>query len=172
TVVTDPAFNPPQGPFTIHTRWIETEFTNTITPFTGTTTDDDETPGRVPRERLVVEVNNKRLDVSITGGLAGLAAAAALAAAVPRRTPPRYRSAGAFDPNLSGPAVTAPMQGTIVKVAVEENQQVTEGDLIVVLEAMKTEQPVRAHRSGTVKGLTAEVGTRVAAGAAVCDIAP
>ncbi|MFE3161418.1 acetyl-CoA carboxylase biotin carboxyl carrier protein subunit, partial [Streptomyces sp. NPDC059221] len=63
-----------------------------------------------------------------------------------------------------------PMQGTIVKIAVEEGQQVQEGDLIVVLEAMKMEQPLNAHKSGTVRGLSVEVGASLSSGAALCDI--
>ena len=62
------------------------------------------------------------------------------------------------------------MQGTIVKVAVEDGQQVDEGDVIVVIEAMKMEQPLKAHRSGTVCGLTAEVGDSLTSGAVVCEI--
>ncbi|MER5500872.1 MULTISPECIES: biotin/lipoyl-containing protein, partial [unclassified Streptomyces] len=61
-------------------------------------------------------------------------------------------------------------QGTIVKIAVEEGQEVQEGDLIVVLEAMKMEQPINAHRAGTVKGLTAEVGSSISSGAVICEI--
>jgi acetyl-CoA/propionyl-CoA carboxylase biotin carboxyl carrier protein len=62
------------------------------------------------------------------------------------------------------------MQGTIVKVVVEEGQQVAEGELVVVLEAMKMEQPINAHKAGTVTGLTAEVGATVANGAVLCEI--
>ncbi|MGW1667253.1 acetyl-CoA carboxylase biotin carboxyl carrier protein subunit, partial [Streptomyces microflavus] len=71
---------------------------------------------------------------------------------------------------LSGDSLASPMQGTIVKVAVEEGQQVAEGELIVVLEAMKMEQPLNAHRAGTVKGLVAEVGATVTSGAVLCEI--
>ncbi|MEV7302569.1 acetyl-CoA carboxylase biotin carboxyl carrier protein subunit, partial [Streptomyces clavifer] len=70
----------------------------------------------------------------------------------------------------SGDTLASPMQGTIVKIAVEEGQEVKEGDLVVVLEAMKMEQPLNAHRSGTVKGLSAEVGTSVTSGAVICEI--
>jgi acetyl-CoA/propionyl-CoA carboxylase biotin carboxyl carrier protein len=62
------------------------------------------------------------------------------------------------------------MQGTIVKLAVAEGQQVAAGDLVLVLEAMKMEQPLTAHRAGTVTGLTAEVGATVASGAVLCEI--
>ncbi|MES4906032.1 MULTISPECIES: biotin/lipoyl-containing protein, partial [unclassified Streptomyces] len=69
-----------------------------------------------------------------------------------------------------GDALASPMQGTIVKVAVAEGDQVAEGDLVVVLEAMKMEQPLNAHRSGTVKGLAAEVGASITSGAVICEI--
>ncbi|WP_329135832.1 biotin/lipoyl-binding protein [Streptomyces sp. NBC_01476] len=163
-VVTDPAFNPRDGgPFTIHTRWIETEFVNTIAPFAGPAVDEDEVPGR---ETVVVEVGGKRLEVSLPASLGmTLARTAAAGGAKPKR-----RAASKATKAASGDALASPMQGTIVKVAVEENQQVTEGDLIVVLEAMKMEQPINAHRSGTVIGLTADVGTSVTSGAVICEI--
>nr|WP_155073746.1 biotin carboxylase N-terminal domain-containing protein [Streptomyces taklimakanensis] len=168
-VVTDPAFAPevnghPDAPFTVHTRWIETEFVNTLPPFTtpGTGTEDDE-PGR---ETVVVEVGGKRLEVSLPASL-GMTLARTAAAGGAR---PKRRAAKKSGPAASGDTLTSPMQGTIVKIAVEEGQQVTEGDLIVVLEAMKMEQPINAHRSGTVKDLNATVGTGISAGAAICDI--
>jgi acetyl-CoA/propionyl-CoA carboxylase, biotin carboxylase, biotin carboxyl carrier protein len=164
-VVRDPAFAPPQGPFTVHTRWIETEFVNTIPAFTGPAVDEEEAQGR---ETVVVEVGGKRLEVSVIGVRAARVGAAAAAG----RRPPRHRPVGSTDPDPTASAVESPMQGTVVNVAVEENQQVTEGDLIVVIEAMKMEQPLNAHRSGTVKGLTASVGAQVTAGEVICDISP
>ena len=62
------------------------------------------------------------------------------------------------------------MQGTIVKIAVEEGQQVEMGELIVVLEAMKMEQPITAHKAGIVTGLKATVGQTVTNGAVIADI--
>ena len=67
--------------------------------------------------------------------------------------------------------MAAPMQGTVIKIAVEEGQVVEKGDLILVLEAMKMEQPLTAHRSGTVTGLSAEVGTTVPTGTVFCELA-
>ncbi|WP_190064791.1 biotin/lipoyl-containing protein, partial [Streptomyces griseocarneus] len=161
-VVTDPAFT--ADPFRIHTRWIETEFDNTITPFTGTTPDEDEeTPGR---ETVVVEVGGKRLEVSLPSSL-GMTIARTAAAGGAR---PKRRAAKKSGSAASGDALASPMQGTIVKVAVEEGQQVNEGDLVVVLEAMKMEQPLNAHRSGTIKGITAEVGASISSGAVICEI--
>ena len=92
------------------------------------------------------------------------------APASPAGAKPKRRAAKKSGPAASGDTLASPMQGTIVKVAVEEGQEVKEGDLIVVLEAMKMEQPLNAHRSGTVKGLAAEVGASLTSGAAICEI--
>ena len=62
------------------------------------------------------------------------------------------------------------MQGTIVKIAVEEGQTVAEGELVVVLEAMKMEQPINAHKAGVITGLSAEQGATVTNGAVLCEI--
>ncbi|MFD4742313.1 acetyl/propionyl/methylcrotonyl-CoA carboxylase subunit alpha [Streptomyces virginiae] len=164
-VVTDPAFAPTDGsPFTVFTRWIETEFVNEIPAFTAPAADDvEDEPGR---ETVVVEVGGKRLEVSLPSSLGmTLARTAAAGGAKPKR-----RAAKKSGPAASGDTLASPMQGTIVKVAVEEGQQVNEGDLVVVLEAMKMEQPLNAHRSGTVVGLTAEVGGSVTSGATICEI--
>ncbi|MFJ7773548.1 acetyl/propionyl/methylcrotonyl-CoA carboxylase subunit alpha [Streptomyces yangpuensis] len=164
-VVADPAFAPTDGsPFTVYTRWIETEFVNEIPAFTPPAAEETEDePGR---ETVVVEVGGKRLEVSLPSSLGmTLARTAAAGGAKPKR-----RAAKKSGPAASGDTLASPMQGTIVKVAVEEGQQVTEGELIVVLEAMKMEQPLNAHRSGTVVGLTAEVGASVTSGATICEI--
>ena len=162
-VVTDPAFAPAQGPFTIHTRWIETEFVNTIPAFVGAVADEDEASGR---ETVVVEVGGKRLEVSLPASLGMTLARTGLAAGAK----PKRRAATKSTAAASGNALASPMQGTIVKIAVEEGQQVAEGDLIVVLEAMKMEQPLNAHRAGTIVGLKAEVGSSVSSGALICEI--
>ncbi|MFD9723339.1 acetyl/propionyl/methylcrotonyl-CoA carboxylase subunit alpha [Streptomyces sp. NPDC059072] len=164
-VVTDPAFAPTDGnPFTVYTRWIETEFVNEIPAFTAPAADDTEDePGR---ETVVVEVGGKRLEVSLPSSLGmTLARTAAAGGAKPKR-----RAAKKSGPAASGDTLASPMQGTIVKVAVEEGQRVEEGELIVVLEAMKMEQPLNAHRSGTIVGLTAEVGASLTSGATICEI--
>ncbi len=164
-VVADPAFAPTDGsPFTVFTRWIETEFVNEIPAFTAPAAEDTEDePGR---ETVVVEVGGKRLEVSLPSSLGmTLARTAAAGGAKPKR-----RAAKKSGPAASGDTLASPMQGTIVKVAVEEGQQVNEGDLVVVLEAMKMEQPLNAHRSGTVVGLNAEVGASVTSGATICEI--
>ncbi|MGK5547207.1 acetyl/propionyl/methylcrotonyl-CoA carboxylase subunit alpha [Streptomyces sp. URMC 127] len=162
-VVADPAFT--SDPFSVHTRWIETEFTNTIEPFTGAGAVEEEGEPE-GRETVVVEVGGKRLEVSLPSSLGmTLARTAAAGGAKPKR-----RAAKKAGSAASGDALTSPMQGTIVKVAVEEGQEVAAGELIVVLEAMKMEQPLNAHRAGTVKGITAEVGASVSSGAVICEI--
>ncbi|WP_406474063.1 acetyl/propionyl/methylcrotonyl-CoA carboxylase subunit alpha [Streptomyces sp. NBC_01615] len=167
-VVKDPAFAPEltgsDAPFTVHTRWIETEFVNEIPAFSASVdTEAEEEPGR---ETVVVEVGGKRLEVSLPVSLGMSLARTGLAAGAK----PKRRAAKKSGPVASGDTLASPMQGTIVKVAVEEGQEVNEGDLIVVLEAMKMEQPLNAHRSGTIKGLSAEVGASVTSGAAICEI--
>ncbi|WP_406201988.1 biotin/lipoyl-binding protein [Streptomyces sp. NBC_01017] len=167
-VVKDPAFAPEvhgqKGPFTVHTRWIETEFVNEIKPFaTPVDTDTENEPGR---DTVVVEVGGRRLEVSLPASLGMTLARTGLAAGAR----PKRRAARNSGPAASGDTLASPMQGTVVKVAVEEGQEVEEGDLIVVLEAMKMEQPLNAHRSGTVKDLSAVVGTSLTSGAAICEI--
>ncbi|MFB6831749.1 acetyl/propionyl/methylcrotonyl-CoA carboxylase subunit alpha [Streptomyces hydrogenans] len=161
-VVVDPAFT--ADPFRVHTRWIETEFVNEIKPFApaGADAEDDE----AGRETIVVEVGGKRLEVSLPSSLGMTLARTGLAAGAK----PKRRAAKKSGPTASGDTLASPMQGTIVKVAVEEGQEVKEGDLIVVLEAMKMEQPLNAHKSGTVTGLSAEVGASVTSGAGICEI--
>ncbi|MET9982685.1 acetyl/propionyl/methylcrotonyl-CoA carboxylase subunit alpha [Streptomyces rochei] len=167
-VVTDPAFAPEltgsSEPFTVHTRWIETEFVNEIKPFTSPA--DAEADEEAGRETVVVEVGGKRLEVSLPSSLGMSLARTGLAAGAK----PKRRAAKKSGPAASGDTLASPMQGTIVKIAVEEGQEVQEGDLIVVLEAMKMEQPINAHKAGTVKGLGAEVGASVTSGAAICEI--
>ncbi len=161
-VVDDPAFAPTDdSPFQVHTRWIETEFDNTIPPYAGTV---DATADAAERETVVVEVDGKRLEVTLPSGLSARSTGSARS-----RPTARKRGSGASGA-ASGDSLTAPMQGTIVKVAVEEGQAVQAGDLIVVLEAMKMEQPLTAHKAGTVTGLEAAVGTTVPTGTVLCQI--
>jgi acetyl-CoA/propionyl-CoA carboxylase biotin carboxyl carrier protein len=162
-VVDDAAFAPTDGsPFQVHTRWIETEFDNQIPAYTGTV---DSPEAADDRETVTVEVDGKRLAVTLPAGLGASARPASNGAAKPGRKRERATVGGA-----SGDAVAAPMQGTVVKVAVEEGQTVQAGDLIVVLEAMKMEQPLTAHKAGTVTGLEATVGTTVPTGTVLCQI--
>jgi acetyl-CoA/propionyl-CoA carboxylase, biotin carboxylase, biotin carboxyl carrier protein len=166
-VVSDPAFVGDDG-FKVHTRWIETEFDNQIPPYEGPAAEAPE-PGE--REKVTVEVGGKRLEVVLPAGLGASAVAAGGAAAGSSKKKPARRAGSAGKGSAtSGDSLTSPMQGTIVKIAVEEGATVAEGDLIVVLEAMKMEQPLNAHKSGTVTALTAEVGATVSAGAILCEI--
>jgi acetyl-CoA/propionyl-CoA carboxylase biotin carboxyl carrier protein len=167
-VIDDPAFvgasNPAgTGDFKVYTTWIETDFDNTIEPYDGDMAEAEEP---AERQRVTVEVGGKRIEVVLPGGLGGLAAAGNGAGGKkPKRAAGRKTGAAA-----SGDAVTSPMQGTIVKVDVEEGQQVAEGDTVVVLEAMKMEQPLKAHKAGTVTGLQAEIGATVSSGAVICEL--
>ncbi len=159
-VVRDEAFT--ADPFTVFTQWIETEFDNTIAPFGGAAETDDDAG---PRETIVVEVGGKRLEVSLPAGFGGGGGGGAARKAAPKRSGSKKAGAAA-----SGDSLTAPMQGTIVKVAVAEGDTVEAGQAIVVLEAMKMEQPLTAHKAGTVTGLKAEVGAVVTSGSVICEI--
>ncbi|WP_030174750.1 acetyl/propionyl/methylcrotonyl-CoA carboxylase subunit alpha [Spirillospora albida] len=166
TVLDDPAFVPAddETPFSVHTRWIETEFDNTIEPFAAPVAGEEDEAGE--RERVTVEVGGKRIEVVLPAGLgAGAAPAAGKAAPAKRRGGKKGGGAQA-----SGDSLVSPMQGTIVKVLVEDGADVAAGDTIVVLEAMKMEQPLTAHKAGTITGLAAEVGATVSSGAVLCEI--
>jgi len=161
-VVSDPAYVGDGEAFGVYTSWIETEFDNQIAPYAGDTAEADESG---ERQTVVVEVGGKRLEVVLPASLGGISVGGAAGAKKPKRA--AGKKAGAA---VSGDAVASPMQGTIVKVAVDEGATVAEGDVIVVLEAMKMEQPLKAHKAGTVTGLGAEVGETVTQGALICEI--
>ncbi len=162
-VLDDPAFAPAEGgDFKVHTRWIETEFNNTIPMYSGApgSVDSDEDE----RTTVVVEVNGKRMEVSLPD-LSGGAKPAAKPAAKTRKSRSARSSAKG-----GGDELTSPMQGTIVKVAASDGDTVAEGDLILVLEAMKMEQPITAHKAGKVSGLSAKAGDTVTSGAVLATI--
>ncbi|WP_291383219.1 biotin carboxylase N-terminal domain-containing protein [Demequina sp.] len=163
-VLSAPEFVGDQG-FGVYTTWIETGFADTVEALgaAGSADGGDEGPAT---ERVVVEVGGKRLEVVLPAALAQAGRARARAGTPTRRT---TKKAGTVRAS-SGVTLSSPMQGTIVKVAVEDGATVAEGDLVVVLEAMKMEQPLRAHRTGVVSRLTAAVGSSVTAGALICDI--
>ena len=166
-VVSDPAYvgaSTPSGggEFSVYTTWIETDFDNQITPYAGESAEAEEP---VETQKVVVEVGGRRLEVVLPAGLGGLSAGGGAGAKKPRSAARKKAGAAA-----SGDSVTSPMQGTIVKIAVEEGQEVAEGDVVVVLEAMKMEQPLKAHKAGTVTGLQAEVGATVTNGAVICEL--
>ncbi len=162
-VVRDPAFAPAvEGePFTVHNRWIETEFDNDLAPYGGAAGEEE---AAEPRETVVVEVGGKRLEVTLPAG-AGVGGGGAA-----KKGPAKRKAGAKAGAAVSGDSLTSPMQGTIVKVAVEDGARVEAGDLVVVLEAMKMEQPLNAHKAGTVTGLSAKVGEVVTAGTSLCEI--
>ncbi|WP_304452787.1 biotin carboxylase N-terminal domain-containing protein [Nocardiopsis sp. YSL2] len=168
TVIADPAFAPGaagfDGPFTVHTRWIETDFDNRIAPFDPST---DTPEGAAPeRERVVVEVGGRRVEVSLPADLGGSGSRKGTAV----RGRPERRTSKNATPSASGDTLISPMQGTVVKVATEEGKPIEAGSPVIVLEAMKMEQPLNAHKAGTVTGLSLEVGASVSSGAAICRI--
>ncbi len=161
-VVSDPAYTAENGSFDVYTTWIETDFDNQITPYAGAAGEPAEDG---ERQTVVVEVGGKRLSVSLPAGLGGLAVGGGAGAAKkPKRS---AKKAGAA---ASGDSVTSPMQGTIVKIAVEEGQEVAEGDVVIVIEAMKMEQPLKAHKAGVITGLNATVGETVTNGGVIAEI--
>ncbi|UOT04284.1 acetyl/propionyl/methylcrotonyl-CoA carboxylase subunit alpha [Rhodococcus opacus] len=166
-IVADPAFIGDGTTFDVYTKWIETEWDNQIEPFTGNQPIDEDESG--PRQNVVVEVGGRRVEVSLPGQFTLGTGAGAPAGAVRKKPKARTRG-GAHGGAASGDAVTAPMQGTVVKVAVEEGQQVAEGDLIAVLEAMKMENPVNAHKAGTVTGLAVEPGAAITQGTVLAEL--
>lgn len=162
-VVDDPAFTAADGVFAVHTRWIETEFHNTIARFGGDGTGAGSVASEPPRREVVAEVNGRRVTVSLPGDLF----TAVPTAPAPRRQSRRSgaagggRAGGGADANT----VIAPMQGTVVAVAVAVGDSVAAGDLIAVVEAMKMENPVSAPRDGVVAAVEVTVGAGVTAGA-------
>lgn len=161
-IVRDPAFaTDDEHPFSVYTRWIETEFAGEIEPWTG----EAGPTGKIePRHSVVVEVEGKRIQVSLPTRLVSRGPSTALAA------PPRRKSSVQLAAGGTGNSITAPMQATVVKLAVSEGDRVAKGDLVVVLEAMKMEQPLLAHKDGTVADLSAVVGTTVSSGHLLLNI--
>jgi len=148
-ILQDPSFT---EEFRVYTSYIENEFKNEIPAFALTV---NPITTRVAAENLVAEVNGKRFEVKIH---------------TPEPVVKRHRAKESKIGGAAGTGLTSPMQGTVVKVAVEVGQAVAAGDLIIVLEAMKMEQPLIAHRSGVIANLTAAIGETVASGTVLCDI--
>jgi len=160
-IVRDPAFTAEDGTFGVYTRWIETEFSGELEPWGGVL--EDPAPAE-KRHSVVVEVEGKRVAVSLPTTLLPSASVAA-------PPPPRRRGGSRAVAGATGDAVKAPMQATVVKVAVAEGDKVVKGDLVVVLEAMKMEQPLTAHKDGTIGAIDATVGSTVSAGHLLLSIA-
>jgi acetyl-CoA/propionyl-CoA carboxylase biotin carboxyl carrier protein len=159
-ILTDPAFTAPDGVFGVHTRWIETEFMNDIEPYTGVVGESE----KAETTTFTVEVDGRRVEVRLPATLT------APPKHVAGRKPTKRSRGPAQVKAPSTNALTAPMQGTVVKLQASEGDAVTEGDLIVVLEAMKMEQPITAHRSGVVARVAAAVGDAVTSGQVLLEI--
>ena len=162
-IVNEPAFIGADGKFGVYTRWIETEWNNDIPAYVAEGAEADEP---VARQNVVVEVGGKRVEVSLPVSLFAATAAAAPAAGAAAK---RKKSSSATGTGGSGNAIKAPMQSTVVKIAVEVGQEVNEGDQVVVLEAMKMEQPLNAHKSGKIKSIGAKVGETIPAGTVLIE---
>lgn len=168
-VVSDPAFaTPDDSPFSIYTQWIETDFDNDIPAWSGS---PETLPEPAARESVVVEVQGKRIEVTMPSIVGGGAAGAVGRRPAGPSAPPKRRTSGVRGGLASSGSVTSPMQATVVKTAVAEGDTVVKGDLLVVLEAMKMEQPVQAPRDGVVTGLNAPVGQTVSSGHVLLELA-
>ena len=162
-IVSNPDFVGDSNGFNVFTKWIENEWKN---PFDAAVEDPDAPQmERLPNRIVVVEVDGKRMEVSLPADFVVRGSRPAKV----RKPRPRTFASNAGS-SASGDTIIAPMQGTVVKVAVEEGQVVKEGDLVIVLEAMKMENPVLAHQSGTITQLSVEPGTPVTPGTAMCKI--
>ncbi|WP_445996225.1 ATP-binding protein [Okibacterium fritillariae] len=160
-IVREPAFTAADGTFGVYTLWIENEFENDIEPWNGELEPSSPQGGR---DTVVVEVGGKRIAVSLPEGL-GQVGSAGASGAGRSATPPGRRGGGSGSVvTATGDSVSSPMQATIVKLQVSEGERVVKGDLLLVLEAMKMEQPITAHKDGVVGNVKAEVGTTVSSG--------
>jgi acetyl-CoA/propionyl-CoA carboxylase biotin carboxyl carrier protein len=148
-IVEDPAFT---KNFTVYTSYIESEFVNEIPAFGKSSTP---LPSHAAAEHFVAEVNGHRFDVVLHA---------------PEPIHKRHRAKQGMSGLVTGDGLTSPMQGTVVKIAAGEGDFVEAGDLVIVLEAMKMEQPLMAHKSGIVTNLVAIIGENVSNGARLCDI--
>ncbi|WP_168626403.1 MULTISPECIES: biotin carboxylase N-terminal domain-containing protein [unclassified Cryobacterium] len=152
-VVRDKAF---AEDFSVYTQWIENDFDNDIEPWAGALPEHPV----ATRHNVVVEVDGKRIEVSLPGKLLGETAA----------PPPPRRASGGAVVTATGDSVKAPMQATIVKLAVADGDRVVKGDLVCVLEAMKMEQPLTAHKDGVIANVNASVGATVSSGHLLLNI--
>ena len=159
-VLNDPAFAPvdPLQKFSIYTSWIESEFKNEIPQYQ----DSSSSIVLEDRSSLVLELNGKRIEITMPVGLSS--------GGVKQKKPPVARHQRTTLGSLDSDAVQSPMQGTVVKIAVKNGQKVSQGELLFVIEAMKMEQPISAHKDGVISDLSVEVGASVANGAVLLEI--
>jgi acetyl-CoA/propionyl-CoA carboxylase biotin carboxyl carrier protein len=148
-ILEDPAFT---KDFKVYTSYIEKEFKNEIPEFKILPL---EAQTKAAADHLVAEINGKRFEILVHA---------------PEPVVKRHRAKDALAGGAGGVGLTSPMQGTVVKIAVEQGQSVEKGDLVIVLEAMKMEQPLMAHRSGVISNLSAVIGETVTSGTVLCDI--
>lgn len=157
-IVADPAFTAEDGNFSVYTKWIEEEWDNQL-PAHDESTDAEATEAE-PSQVHTVEIDGRRIEVALPASF-GINGA-------PRKK--KKRKGSSTKAAVSGDAVTSPMQGTVIKVNVEEGQEVSEGEVLLVLEAMKMENPVKAHKTGTVTGLAVEAGAATTKGSVLLEI--
>ncbi|MBG9257828.1 biotin carboxylase N-terminal domain-containing protein [Corynebacterium diphtheriae] len=162
-IVENPAFIGDGEKFEVYTKWIEEEWDTPIEPYVDSTDVDDE-EAALPSQKVVVEIDGRRVEIALPGDLALGGGAGA-----PKKKA-KKRRAGGSKAAISGDAVAAPMQGTVIKINAEEGAEVAEGDTVVVLEAMKMENPVKAHKSGVVTGLAIAAGEGVTKGQVLLEI--
>lgn len=162
-IVENPAFIGDGEKFDVYTKWIEEEWDNLIEPYVDPTEVDDE-EAALPSQKVIVEIDGRRVEIALPGDLALGGGSGA-----PKKKA-KKRRAGGSKAATSGDAVAAPMQGTVIKINAEEGAEVAEGDTVVVLEAMKMENPVKAHKSGVVTGLAIAAGEGVTKGQVLLEI--
>jgi acetyl-CoA/propionyl-CoA carboxylase biotin carboxyl carrier protein len=161
-ICNEPAFTADNGKFEVHTRWIETEWDNPLQPWTG---QQEDLPVAAAMREVVLEIEGKRVTVAVPRYL--ITGEAERLPSLHRR---KRGTQAASHTGAKGNSLLAPMQATVVKIAVSEGANVQEGDLLAVLEAMKMEQPLTAHRAGVVKNIGVEIGTTISAGTRILDI--